>query len=242
MSAPSNVSCIIKSYANNHCSIQGFFETTIKELLWRAESNSASTMSREDRAFRIVHVDGDGKDFGTVSVVAASIEASNQESTTNSSKGGSSYKSSSSIMADLKSKSDLRLALKGVELANVEGWFGCSDPFFTVEALADSSWQTYYKSEHINDNLDPVWETATLSLDELLDGDEKRPLRVSVFDWEESNNHQTMGFFETSLKDLLRRGELNRSNPTESGVEPFTLRDNDGRDYGKVVVVDALIM
>lgn len=50
-----------------------------------------------------------------------------------------------------------------------------------------------WKSNKIDDTLNPIWPAAKIPLTTLCNGDLLRPLRIAVWDWEASGKHQTMG-------------------------------------------------
>ncbi len=101
----------------------------------------------------------------------------------------------------------VRGKLRGVKLTNVDGILGKSDPFYTISsqinAASDRLWQPVYRSETINNNLDPVWDSFTLPLDKLCGGNKDLPLLIEVSDWEKSGKHKTIGSVETTLNGLV---------------------------------------
>ncbi|EEC51791.1 predicted protein, partial [Phaeodactylum tricornutum CCAP 1055/1] len=102
---------------------------------------------------------------------------------------------------------ELRLQLRGIKLKNVDGFMGKSDPFFELSAKVDSAggltWQPVYRSEHINNDLNPKWAALTVDLNRLCAGDLDSPILLSVWDWEKNGKRQSMGSFETSVNGLL---------------------------------------
>jgi len=145
----------------------------------------------------------------------------------------------------------VRLRLQGRKLKNVEGMLGKSDPFFEISTKAHEGvgldWHLAYRSEHIDNNLNPDWETAEIGLGKLTeDGDASAPLLIEVYDWEKSGKHRLIGSIETSL-DVLGGStticgsmgglKLNRKSKTEnSGNSTGGFRET--RNYGKLVVAD----
>ena len=86
------------------------------------------------------------------------------------------------------------LTLYGVNLANVEGFFGTSDPFIQIAAYSGSPgpqmWQNIFRSEYIPDTLNPKFAPIEINLDLLCKRDLDQPIQFSVFDWEETGKHQ----------------------------------------------------
>eukprot|EP00980_Cylindrotheca_fusiformis_P015842 scaffold4637_cov128-Cylindrotheca_fusiformis.AAC.13 len=100
----------------------------------------------------------------------------------------------------------LNLALRGIQLANVET-FSKSDPFFEIQtAVADTKgarmWQPVYRSEMVKNDLRPVWKECQISIETLCGGILDMPIRIEVFDWEKSGKHQPMGSVQTTTKAL----------------------------------------
>ena len=142
----------------------------------------------------------------------------------------------------LNEKSMLHLTLEGVDMANVEGYFGCSDPFFQIDASMKgfegiTMWQNIHRSEHIEKNLNPKWAPVEVSVDLLCQLDLEKPIRISIYDWEKSGKHQPMGHFETTVGDVLqakaskRRGQWDLS-------KAFASLSDKGEVMGMIVVAD----
>lgn len=75
----------------------------------------------------------------------------------------------------------MTLQLAGRKLANLDGWFGKSDPFFLIhKGREDGSWLTVAKSEIIDNNLNPNWKPMKVSFALLCNGDFNRPLRIEA--------------------------------------------------------------
>lgn len=101
-----------------------------------------------------------------------------------------------------RSAGKLAIRMSGIKLKNVEGMFKKSDPFYelrrTYEGAGGGLWTPVYPSKHVNDNLNPKWELATIDVNALCDGDLDKRLQVAIFDHESSGKHVTMGTFETT--------------------------------------------
>ena len=138
---------------------------------------------------------------------------------------------------------NFNLALRGIKLKNVEGMFSKSDPFFVVSAQVDAAggrtWQPVYRSEAIQNNLNPVWKELTITVEKLCSGNRKAPLQIEVFDWEKSGKHRSMGKFETSLDGLVSALSMGGSG-TFNKQTNFTLM-HKGKSYGNIVVTKAFL-
>eukprot|EP00581_Thalassiosira_minuscula_P007308 CAMPEP_0183703258 /NCGR_PEP_ID=MMETSP0737-20130205/1063_1 /TAXON_ID=385413 /ORGANISM="Thalassiosira miniscula, Strain CCMP1093" /LENGTH=689 /DNA_ID=CAMNT_0025929977 /DNA_START=76 /DNA_END=2145 /DNA_ORIENTATION=+ len=136
--------------------------------------------------------------------------------------------------AATRSAGKLALRLKGIKLKNVEGLFKKSDPFFEIRRTYDGpgggSWTPVYRSKHVKNNLDPVWEPATIDVNSLCDGDLDRRIQCAIFDHESKGKHESMGQFETTVNGLLKT----------AGSGKFTPKKGS-KSYGTVAVVECKI-
>lgn len=114
------------------------------------------------------------------------------------------------------------LRFSASNLKNVEGIFkGKSDPFFEISRLIGSHNQLIYRSEFFRNNLNPIWEFATIDLDYLCDGELDKTIFFDVFDWEKSGNHQSMGGFQTTVKELIEAQSSNNTYSLIKGEENY---------------------
>ena len=138
----------------------------------------------------------------------------------------------------------LLLKLQGHKLKNVDGLFGKSDPFVEISCKVNSAsgvtWQPVYRSKHIDNDLNPQWEEIDISLNKLCNGDQSAPILISVYDFEKSGKHKTMGSFETSVKALVQSvvpAGTAKSVDTSKAYSLFV----KGKSYGQVVVTWAKV-
>jgi len=126
----------------------------------------------------------------------------------------------------------LRLKMAGEELANLDGWFNKSDPFYQFrkkdQGFRGSEWNIVHKSEYIKDNLDPEWDEAQIDLGALCGGDHDQILYLDLYDNESSGEHELMGQIETSVNGLLES-------------DGFTLM-KDGEETGRLIVQEAELL
>jgi len=86
-----------------------------------------------------------------------------------------------------------------------KNWFGLgrSDPFFTVsKSREDGGWVKVWDSEPVMKDISPTWKEVTIPVQKLCNGDYDRPIRITVYDYESSGDHQLIGGFQTSLRAL----------------------------------------
>lgn len=136
--------------------------------------------------------------------------------------------------------------LRGIKLKNVDGFLGKSDPFFEVSRLIQAaggpSWQPVYRSKHMLNDLNPKFAPASISLNELCDGDKNKPILITMWDWEKSGKHSPMGSFETTVNALMNA-------KTHSGTDDVKTMDTTNafhlirkkKDFGMIVVTAASI-
>jgi hypothetical protein len=86
----------------------------------------------------------------------------------------------------------------------------------------------------------------TLGLEELCSGDLECPLKITVFDHEESGKHRKIGGFETTVHNLIDRVAIKGNADRERGfkifkedVETHNRSLDDARNRGLVVVLKA---
>jgi len=74
-----------------------------------------------------------------------------------------------------KDYGSLKLKMSGVKIANTDGFFGKSDPYYQitkkVEGLRGSEYDVVHRSEVIKNNLNPNWKSEMIDLRTLCDGD-----------------------------------------------------------------------
>lgn len=130
---------------------------------------------------------------------------------------------------------DLILGMKGLKLKNVDGIFSKSDPFFQVDAFVPNgggrTWTPVYRSEHVMNDLNPIWKESKISIERLCGGNKEQSFQIRVFDWEKNGKHQPMGNFQTSINGLLAAGP----NAT------FDLYHH-GKKYGQIVITKAEVL
>ena len=76
-----------------------------------------------------------------------------------------------------------------------------------------------YRSEHIDDHLNPFWEEFSIGLEELCYCDLEWPLKLSVFDWEKSGKHWLIGQFEVTVQKFIERVIVNGNADWNQGFE-----------------------
>jgi hypothetical protein len=85
--------------------------------------------------------------------------------------------------------------------------------------------------------LNPFWDEFTLSLEELCYGDLSWPLKITVFDHQESGKHREIGDFETSVQELAQRVSIRGNADRERAFE--IAKEGKANTRGLIVVLKA---
>jgi hypothetical protein len=120
-----------------------------------------------------------------------------------------SKKSGIKVMAEEASavKGSVLLSLRGTKLANRDGWFGTSDPFYVLsKAREDGVYVPCAKSNVVDNNLNPVWQPLRVPLQRLCNGDLARPLRLDVNDFDKDDKFAEIGHLSVTTGELLTPG------------------------------------
>nr|XP_033770763.1 copine-1-like isoform X3 [Geotrypetes seraphini]XP_033770764.1 copine-1-like isoform X3 [Geotrypetes seraphini]XP_033770765.1 copine-1-like isoform X3 [Geotrypetes seraphini]XP_033770766.1 copine-1-like isoform X3 [Geotrypetes seraphini]XP_033770767.1 copine-1-like isoform X3 [Geotrypetes seraphini] len=104
---------------------------------------------------------------------------------------------------------DTRVATFEIEARNLDkkDFFGKSDPFLEFYKQGNSgSWQLVYRSEVIQNNLNPTWKKFSVPLQTFCGGDFDKPIKVHCSDYDNDGSHDLIGSFETSMSQLQKVG------------------------------------
>ncbi|GAB9476148.1 Copine [Globisporangium polare] len=103
-----------------------------------------------------------------------------------------------------------RLRLSGSGLANMDGLFSKSDPYLTISRLREdnTTWTQVHKTEVIDNNLNPNWRAFELPMQQLCNGDHRRPLLLQVYD-EDMTKSELIGQVQTCVEELMARRGTN---------------------------------
>ena len=153
-------------------------------------------------------------------------------------KSGSIFARISKVEAE--DSGDIELRLAGYKLKNVEGLFSKSDPFFEIHSETGSNefGNLVYRSEHVKNNLNPLWKPASISLNSLCGGDRTKAFRFTVYDHEKNGKHKLMGAATTTVNELVA---AKTGSATDTSTALTLTTRNVKKDIGSLVVVDARI-
>jgi len=103
-------------------------------------------------------------------------------------------------MSSNKEEVLLQFSAKGLDKMD---WFGKSDPFLEFSRSTESNqYILVHRSEVIKNTLDPEWRQFNIKVRALCNGDDERDIKVDVFDWNRSGDHEIIGTFHTNMRKL----------------------------------------
>jgi len=104
-------------------------------------------------------------------------------------------------------KDELELQFSGHKL-DKKDWFGSSDPFLQISKSNEgggSKFTLVHRTEHINNNVNPLWKRFVVPVRTLCNGDLDRNLKFEVFDHNKSGNHSNIGEFFATTRNLIEQ-------------------------------------
>merc|ERR1719206_415849 len=103
-------------------------------------------------------------------------------------------------MSSNKEEAILQFSAKGLDKMD---WFGKSDPFLEFSRSTESNkYILVHRSEVIKNTRDPEWRQFNIKVRALCNGDDDRDIKVDVYDWNRSGDHEIIGTFHTNMRKL----------------------------------------
>jgi len=85
--------------------------------------------------------------------------------------------------------------------------FGLSDPYCVFELQcghgASKSWREVFRTEVQDNTLNPVWLPRVLNVHDLCEGEVDRKIRVKMYDYDKVGEHDYIGQFTMTLRQML---------------------------------------
>ena len=88
-----------------------------------------------------------------------------------------------------------------------------------------------FRSQYINDHLNPLWDEFTLSLEELCYGEVNWPMKITVYDYNRNGVHKEIGMFETTIHEMSQRLAVRGNADREVAYE--LLKENSDSNTAK---------
>merc|ERR1712096_295737 len=100
-------------------------------------------------------------------------------------------------------KDELEIQFMGKKL-DKKDWFGSSDPFLQISRANErpGDFTVVHRTEHINNNINPVWPKFVIPIRTLCNGDLERNLKFECFDYNNNGNHSIIGEFFATARQL----------------------------------------
>ena len=100
-------------------------------------------------------------------------------------------------------KDELELQFLGKKL-DKKDWFGSSDPFLVFSRTNEGgTFTVVHKTEHINNNVNPLWKKFLIPIRTLCNGNYDRNIKVECYDHNNSGNHSLIGEFYVTARQIL---------------------------------------
>jgi len=101
-------------------------------------------------------------------------------------------------------KSQIYFNLRGVKLANRDGWFGTSDPYLVFKRRRpDGSFKQVLRTETVRDNLNPQWKPFQIPLHRLCQGNMEELVYIDCNDQDDNGKFDEIGHVEVTVRQLL---------------------------------------
>lgn len=164
------------------------------------------------------------------------IYRSNGHITMQTSDDNSNIKIYASLQESIKGNDfgTLKFRMRGLELKNVEnGLFGLdrSDPYYEIQrkhfdhSVGDVHWNVVYRSQVINNHLNPYWDGGEILLESLCFCDINWPIKIVVFDHNRKTDHENIGEVETTVAAICQKIALRGNADRETSLKLYKASD-----------------
>ena len=140
-----------------------------------------------------------------------------------------------------KTQSNFMIKIICEEVKNIE-FFSKSDPFLRIfrlnpnvgESNVDShvnnpnSWVQSYETEHVQDDLNPIFKQIVVDSDSLCDNDIDTPIKIEIWDHSSKGKHTKISYCIVTVNNIIR------------GVRCYNTIDEGKKFAGRVRIVDFL--
>ena len=126
----------------------------------------------------------------------------------------------------------VRIQFGATKLLNKD-FVGRSDPFFVISRI-DSKGKTgtpLHKSEVVNNNLSPIWQPFTTSVDKFCGGDYHQTVKMEIFDKDIAGKDEPMGFVTFTLREIMDAKTSGRKFQVEGAKQMGIKRSRAGEIF-----------
>ena len=103
----------------------------------------------------------------------------------------------------------VKIQFKGIKLDNKD-FLGKSDPYYILKKkMPNGDWSLVYKSEYIENDLNPTWKAMEKPMSEICNGDFQRHLKIEVYDYDSNGSDDLIGEVVTTLGQLQHSCQMN---------------------------------
>ncbi len=137
---------------------------------------------------------------------------------------------------------------RAMDVKNIDRGFlrlNSTDPFFEIskkysDPIAGlSKWIPVARSDYKKDHLNPYWDPFKIDLEELCNCDLKNLVKISLYDWENSQKHKLVGSVEITVDKLIKRKTSRGNADKESAIKIRSTEDGTRGPVAYLVVLKA---
>ena len=114
---------------------------------------------------------------------------------------------------------------------NGMGIFGKSDPYLQISrCYDDGTFVVVYKTSHKLNDLKPKWNNTKIEIQKLCNGDLDAQLSVEMLDYQPDGQHRQIGFFRTTLREILAGRTYEQGSSKKSDLPMYLARKSCRKD------------
>jgi Ca2+-dependent lipid-binding protein len=156
-----------------------------QDFIGRCETTMAAIVSAPQKMFTAVLRSKSNKGSGTLSIMAEEVTAN-------------------------KEVVSLHFAAKDLDKKDT---FGKSDPFMIIwrsskVASGQANWSKIHQTKVVKNTLNPSWDSFSISIKDLCNGDYERHLKFDVYDWDSSGDNDHIGSVQILQKKYFYQTKI----------------------------------
>ncbi|EKX31691.1 hypothetical protein GUITHDRAFT_98757 [Guillardia theta CCMP2712] len=152
----------------------------------------------------------DGDEIGSIECTLSKIIGSVKGKLTDKLKHSNGKETGSiTIMSEEQGGRDkdlMYVEMRGVKLANKDGFMGKSDPYVKLIKLRkDGQMTDVHRTETIDNDLNPKWKPFTVSMKDLCNGKQDEKFKLECWDEDTATKDDMIGWIETTFNELAQK-------------------------------------